>query len=97
MIYSTKILISLGTSSGRLAPNKRSLYNDPNYIKLLSGFGQNLLIPTGSRASKRSKSDMPACLIPRQLRAIPHNAILQQFGIPANIFYRYWEGCLYRY
>lgn len=24
---------------------------------------------------------------PRQLRAIPHNAILQQMGIPANIFY----------
>jgi len=29
-----------------------SLYRDPNYITLLGGFGQNLLIPTGSRAGK---------------------------------------------
>jgi len=63
-----------------------SLYNDPNYVSLLGGFGQNLLIPTGSRAAQRAKtaSDM---FNPRQLRAIPHNAILQQFGVPANIFY----------
>lgn len=63
-----------------------SLYNDPNYVTLLGGFGQNLLIPTGSRAAQRAKtaSDM---FNPRQLRAIPHNAILQQFGVPANIFY----------
>ncbi|MBT7399148.1 MAG: phosphoenolpyruvate carboxylase [Hellea sp.] len=69
-----------------ISSQQESLYNDPNYIKLLSGFGQNLLIPTGSRASKRSKSDT-GMFDPRQLRAIPHNAILQQFGIPANIFY----------
>jgi len=29
----------------------------------------------------------PSMFDPRQLRAIPHNAILQQFGSPANIFY----------
>lgn len=69
-----------------ISSQQENLYNDPNYIKLLSGFGQNLLIPTGSRASKRSKSNA-GMFDPRQLRAIPHNAILQQFGIPANIFF----------
>jgi len=79
-----------------------SLYNDPNYVSLLGGFGQNLLIPTGSRAAQRAKtaSDM---FNPRQLRAIPHNAILQQFGVPANIFYgvgkagRYHENADHRH
>ena len=69
-----------------ISSQQENLYNDPNYIKLLSGFGQNLLIPTGSRASKRSKSNA-SMFDPRQLRAIPHNAILQQFGVPANIFF----------
>jgi len=62
------------------------LYNDQNYVSLLGGFGQNMLIPTGSRAAKRAKSGSDM-FDPRQLRAIPHNAILQQFGSPANIFY----------
>ena len=69
-----------------ISSQQENLYNDPNYIKLLSGFGQNLLIPTGSRASRRSKSNA-GMFDPRQLRAIPHNAILQQFGVPANIFF----------
>lgn len=65
-----------------------SLYNDANYVGLLGGFGQNMLVPTGSRAAKRAKSSTGADMFnPRQLRAIPHNAILQQFGTPANIFY----------
>jgi len=65
-----------------------SLYRDPNYITLLGGFGQNLLIPTGSRAVKRAKSGSAADMFnPRQLRAIPHNAILQQFSTPANIIF----------
>ena len=71
-----------------LSSEQASLYNDPNYVSLLGGFGQNLLIPTGSRASKRAKSDHKTGMFnPRQLRAIPHNAILQQFGAQANIFY----------
>ncbi|WP_418152228.1 hypothetical protein AB8615_08785 [Litorimonas sp. RW-G-Af-16] len=65
-----------------------SLYADANYVGLLGGFGQNMLIPTGSRAVKRAKPGGGADMFnPRQLRAIPHNAILQQFGTPANIFY----------
>ncbi len=69
-----------------LSTQQDSLYNDPDYVTILGGFGQNLLIPTGSRAAKRAKAggDM---FDPRQLRAIPHNAILQQLGAPANIFY----------
>ncbi len=65
-----------------------ALYSDPNYVGLLGGLGQNMLIPTGSRAAKRAKPGAGGDMFdPRLLRAIPHNAILQQFGAPANIFY----------
>lgn len=65
-----------------------ALYSDPNYVGLLGGLGQNMLIPTGSRAVKRAKSGTGTDMFnPRLLRAIPHNAILQQFGTPANIIY----------
>ena len=65
-----------------------TLYSDPNYVGLLGGLGQNMLIPTGSRAVKRAKAGSSADMFnPRLLRAIPHNAILQQFGTPANIIY----------
>jgi len=71
-----------------LSTEQEGLYGDSNYVNLLSGFGQNLLIPTGSRAAKRAVGDNKALTFdPRQLRAIPHNAILQQFGTPANVFY----------
>lgn len=67
---------------------QEKLYDDPDYVTILGGFGQNLLIPTGSRAVKRAKSASGADTFdPRQLRAIPHNAILQQFGCPANLFF----------
>lgn len=67
---------------------QEQLYDDPDYVAILGGFGQNLLIPTGSRAVKRAKSASGADMFdPRQLRAIPHNAILQQFGSPANLFH----------
>ena len=67
---------------------QESLYDDPDYVTLLGGFGQNLLIPTGSRAAKRKKVGAGEDMFnPRQLRAIPHNAILQQFAAPANIFH----------
>ncbi|MEP6342909.1 MAG: phosphoenolpyruvate carboxylase [Maricaulaceae bacterium] len=69
-----------------LTAEQESLYDDPNYVALLGGLGQNMLIPTGSRAAKRAKSGA-GTFNPRQLRAIPHNAILQQFGATANIFY----------
>ena len=71
-----------------LSSEQASLFTDPNYVNLLGGFGQNMLVPTGSRAAKRAKSDHKTGMFnPRQLRAIPHNAILQQFGAQANIFF----------
>lgn len=64
-----------------------SLVEDPCYGALLSALGTNLLYPSGSRAIKR-QYDGAAQDIDHsrasQFRAIPHNAILQQMGLPAN-------------
>jgi len=62
------------------------LIDDPNYAMLLGAFGTNLLYPSGSRPLRRqTDSGKPAeALSPRQLRAIPHNAVLQQMGYLAN-------------
>jgi len=63
-----------------------SLMEDANYGVLLGGFGVNLLYPSGSRALKRQHEE-PIDVehaSARQLRAIPHNAILQQLGLLAN-------------
>ena len=59
---------------------------DPNYAALLGSFGVNFLYPTGSRSLRRqheggARVDLAS---PRQLRAIPHNAILQQLGYLAT-------------
>ncbi|MGQ9371392.1 phosphoenolpyruvate carboxylase [Azospirillum sp. A39] len=64
-----------------------SLVDDPNYAVLISAFGANLLYPSGSRAFKRqydSAADNIDQQSVSQIRAIPHNAILQQLGLPAN-------------
>jgi phosphoenolpyruvate carboxylase len=62
------------------------LIDDPNYAMLLGAFGTNLLYPSGSRPLRRqSDGGKPAeAPSPRQLRAIPHNAVLQQMGYLAN-------------
>jgi phosphoenolpyruvate carboxylase len=62
------------------------LVEDPGYAALLGAFGPALLDPTGSRPSARqSDSGGPATIRhPRELRAIPNNAILQQLGWCAN-------------
>ena len=62
------------------------LVEDPGYAALLGAFGPALLDPTGSRPSARqSDSGGPAVIRhPRELRAIPNNAILQQLGWCAN-------------
>ena len=49
----------------------------------MTAFGLGLLKTTGSRVSKRAGAQGPASL--RQIRAIPHNAILQQLGYPLNV------------
>ncbi len=64
----------------------RGLVEDPGYAALLGTFGPALLDPTGSRPSAR-QTDVggPATIRhPRELRAIPNNAILQQVGWCAN-------------
>ncbi|MDE1915665.1 MAG: phosphoenolpyruvate carboxylase [Sphingomonadales bacterium] len=56
------------------------------YARAVTAFGLGLLNDTGSRKSRRQSdiaSDRTMSL--RQIRAIPHNAILQQLGYPVNI------------
>jgi phosphoenolpyruvate carboxylase len=60
---------------------------DRNYAALLDSFGPNLLYPAGSRAMRRQADGMaerPDLAHPTQIRAIPHNSILQQLGLMAN-------------
>lgn len=63
---------------------QEELFADPHYQAVLGAFGINLLPGTGSRKTRRqsgaSKDDAA-----RSLRAIPHNAILQQLASPANV------------
>ncbi len=62
------------------------LMKDTNYGVLLMAFGVNLLFQSGSRAIKRQYDD-PSDIDhanAAQLRAIPHNAVLQQLGLLAN-------------
>jgi phosphoenolpyruvate carboxylase len=56
------------------------------YSRALTAFGLGMLNDTGSRKSRR-QSDIAADrqMSLRQIRAIPHNAILQQLGYPVNV------------
>ena len=56
------------------------------YSRAVTAFGLGLLNDTGSRKSRR-QSDLAADreLNQRQIRAIPHNAVLQQLGYPVNV------------
>ena len=56
---------------------------------MLSGFARNFLIPSGSRPEIRQASGPLAqsTFTPRRIRAIPHNAILQQLAIPTNVIF----------
>ena len=60
------------------------IFNDPSYYSLLNTFSNNLVPKTGSRPTKRK---LQAGLVRQDLssiRAIPHNAILQQLGFLIN-------------
>ena len=66
--------------------NERMM-NDPNFAALLDAYGPNMLYPAGSRAQRRQHDGAAQHVDlshPSQLRAIPHNAILQQLGLLAN-------------
>ena len=56
------------------------LFANPDYGHLLNDFATNFLVKAGSRQRRRSSG--PAG--PRSLRAISHNATLQQLGVPLN-------------
>jgi phosphoenolpyruvate carboxylase len=63
------------------------MMNDPNFAALLDAYGLNMLYPAGSRAQRRQHDGAAQHVDlshPSQLRAIPHNAILQQLGLLAN-------------
>lgn len=66
---------------------QEGLFNDPDYRSALGAFGTNLLFKTGSRRSIRQhESANPVDRgNPAQMRAIPHNAILQQLGYLVHV------------
>ena len=57
-----------------------TLFDDSNYGVLLSEFSGSFLIEAGSRPRRRTEGPTG----PRSLRAISHNATLQQLGVMAN-------------
>ncbi|MFZ5609225.1 MAG: phosphoenolpyruvate carboxylase [Pseudomonadota bacterium] len=63
----------------------RTVY-DADYLPMLTGFGVNLLYPSGSRMTLRQRESGATAHASHigQIRAIPHNAILQQLGYMAN-------------
>ncbi len=65
---------------------QRDHLSSRTYARAITAFGLGLLNETGSRKSRR-QSDLSADreMSLRQIRAIPHNAILQQLGYPVNV------------
>jgi phosphoenolpyruvate carboxylase len=65
---------------------QRDFLASRTYARSLTAFGLGLLNDTGSRKSRR-QFDVAAnrAMSLRQIRAIPHNAILQQLGYPVNL------------
>ncbi len=61
------------------------LLSDPNYEELITLFDGNLLPVTGSRPSKRTLKTDSSRSGPSKIRAISHNATLQQLGFLANV------------
>ena len=66
--------------------HQRDHLESRTYSRAITAFGLGLLNETGSRRSRR-QSDLSADrdMSLRQIRAIPHNAILQQLGYPVNV------------
>ena len=65
----------------------KELIDNPCYATFLGAYSVNMLYSTGSRSLKRQYDGAGARMAlehPSQLRAIPHNSILQQLGTLAN-------------
>ncbi|WP_191249912.1 phosphoenolpyruvate carboxylase [Kordiimonas sediminis] len=62
------------------------LTDDPDYLTLIASMGPEILYPSGSRMTIRQvEGRAPAALEKlSQIRAIPHNALLQQMGFFSN-------------
>lgn len=69
----------------RLRDYQQRLFAHAGYRALLGAFGTNLLFKTGSRPVKRQGDHASGRGDPARMRAIPNNAILQQFGYVANV------------
>jgi phosphoenolpyruvate carboxylase len=71
----------------RLRGFQQRLFAHPGYRAVLGAFGPNLLFRTGSRPVKRQMEGLSSVDRgdPARMRAIPNNAILQQFGYVANV------------
>ena len=65
---------------------QREHLESATYSRAVTAFGLGMLKTTGSRVSRR-QSDIRAdrTMSLRQIRAIPHNAILQQIGYAVNV------------
>lgn len=71
----------------RLREYQQALFAHPGYRALLGAYGSNILFKTGSRPVKRQSDSVQAVDRgdPARMRAIPNNALLQQFGYVANV------------
>ncbi len=70
----------------RIKQYQIDMFENENYSVALSAFSTNLLSGSGSRKSKRQfDGGGDSRTAPAEMRAIPHNAILQQMGYLINI------------
>ncbi len=69
-----------------LVEYQNQLTDNPGYVRLIDSIGRSLLYPTGSRSMRRQSGGALNQRLERisQIRAIPHNAVLQQLGYLAN-------------
>ncbi|UTW59179.1 phosphoenolpyruvate carboxylase [Kordiimonas sp. SCSIO 12603] len=69
-----------------LVEYQNTLTDNKGYVRLIDSIGRSLLFPTGSRSLRRQSGGAVHQRLERisQIRAIPHNAVLQQLGYLAN-------------
>jgi phosphoenolpyruvate carboxylase len=69
-----------------LVEYQNQLTDHKGYVRLIDSIGRSLLFPTGSRSLRRQSGGALHQRLERisQIRAIPHNAVLQQLGYLAN-------------
>lgn len=64
---------------------QEALYQRQDYRRVLFSFSRSLLFKTGSRKTSRQSDGRGGAPEIRSVRAIPHNAMLQQLAIPSNV------------